>query len=69
MQKSVAAVYHRLDTINKTSYERLGSSSVSHCILFINSGLGTWIHISLICGHFITVGLIMEFITPWVFLK
>lgn len=59
----------RYDTVHKTSYECLGSSSVSHCILFINSGPRTCIHISLICGNFITVGLIIKFITPWIFLK
>lgn len=66
MQKSVAAFYHWLGTINRTSYECLDSSSLWHCILFIiiNSGPGTWVHISLFCGNFIIVGLVMEYITP-----
>lgn len=53
-------------TINRTSYECLDSSSVSYCVLFIivNSGPGTWIRISLFCGNFIIIGLVIEFITP-----
>lgn len=66
MQKSEKLLLPLLDTISKTSYECLDSSFVWHCILFIvtNSGPGTWIHISLLCGNFIIVVLIMEFITP-----
>lgn len=66
MQKSEKLLLPSLDTISKTSYECLDSSFVWHCILFIvtNRGPGTWIHTSLLCGNFIIVVLVMEFVTP-----